>query len=71
MNIDCEATCEWPGCERNATVMRTWGDTLLCKGHDMMAEANYMTHLREYPISVNEYRRRLREANSWLEENPA
>lgn len=62
--------CEWEGCTRPATVVTAWGDTYLCRGHEIVANANADTH-GEFGITVEEYRERLERAADWLRENPA
>lgn len=65
-----KSTCEWiDGCDRAANEALTDG-TPVCRGHRLLAAANYDAH-GEYGISASDYRERLVEVTKWLQDNPA
>ena len=49
--------CEEPSCHRKATTVTEFGDTYLCKGHRIIADANY------------EWNACAMEAKKWFKEN--
>jgi hypothetical protein len=47
-----------------------WGDTFVCRGHEIVAAANSATH-GEFAISPDEYRAQIRRASEWFTANPS
>lgn len=64
------AQCEWSECERDATVMHgEQGDFLVCRGHQIVMQANAATW-GEFGIPAAEYKAEILRANDWFLANP-